>query len=305
MIIYLDIVLLENICMNYIILYATGIIYKTKMKSFRIFLSSILGGLYAVISFMGILEIYSSIFLKFILSVVMVYMAFGSKNVKILLKQLLLFYLASFVFGGVAFALLYFVKPQEILTKNGLLIGTYPIKIVSLGAIVGFFVIRTAIQFIKGKINKNDMLCNIEVHINNNFKIVTALIDTGNLLQEPITKTPVIIVEAIELEEILSNKFINNLENILKGNIPEELIEYMPKLKVIPFTSLGKENGMLVGIKPEKILIHTEEENVEIENVIVGLYDKNLAKNGLYTALIGLNILESQNDKVYKKYNLM
>lgn len=254
---------------------------------------------------MGILKIYSNVILKILLSVVMVYTAFWPKNVKILFKQLLLFYLASFVFGGVAFALLYFIKPQEILTKNGLLIGTYPIKIVVLGAIVGFYVIRTAIQFIKGKINKNDMLCNIEIHINNKSKTVTALIDTGNLLQEPITKTPVIIVEAIVLEEILSRKFTDNLENISKGNIPDELIEYMPKLKVIPFTSLGKENGMLVGIKPEKILIHTEEENVEVENVIVGLYDKNLTKNGLYTALIGLNILESHNDMVHKKYNLM
>lgn len=249
---------------------------------------------------MGILEIYSSTFLKILLSVVMVYIAFLPKNVKILFKQLLLFYLASFVFGGVAFSLLYFIKPQEILTRNGLLIGTYPIKIVTLGAIIGFLIIKTAIQFIKGKINKNDMLCNIEVHMDDRFKTVTALIDTGNLLQEPITKTPVIIVEAIELEEILSKKFTNNLESILKGNIPGELIEYMPKLKVIPFTSLGKENGMLVGIKPERIVIHTEEENIEIENVIVGLYDKNLTKNGLYTALIGLNILESHNDKVHK-----
>lgn len=229
----------------------------------------------------------------------MIYIAFFPKNIKILLKQLTLFYLSSFVFGGVAFALLYFVKPQEILTKNGLLIGTYPIKIVCIGAIVGIVIIKTAIQFIKGKINKKDILCNVEIYINNKSKTVTALIDTGNLLQEPITKTPVIIVEAIELEEILSRKFTDNLHNIMKGNIPDEIIDYMPRLKVIPFTSLGKENGMLVGIKPEKIIIQTEEENIQIENVIIGIYEKNLTKNGLYTALIGLNILESQGNKVY------
>lgn len=221
----------------------------------------------------------------------MVYIAFFPKNIKILLKQLILFYLASFVFGGVAFALLYFVKPQEILIKNGLFIGTYPIKIVILGAITGIIVIKIAFQFIKGKINKKDMFCNIEIYLNGKTKQLTAMIDTGNLLREPITKTPVIVVEAIELEEILPITFIKNLSNILVGNIPEELLEYMPKLKVIPFTSLGKENGMLVGIKPEKIIIKTEEEDINVENVIIGIYEKNLTKNGLYTALIGLNIL--------------
>lgn len=235
--------------------------------------------------------------MKIALSIIMIYIAFFPKNIKILLKQLILFYLSSFVFGGVAFALLYVIKPQDILIKNGLFIGTYPIKIVVLGAITGMIVIKIAFRFVKGKISKKDMLCHIEIYMNGKVKQLTAMIDTGNLLQEPITKTPVIVVEAIELEEMLSSVFIKNLSNILVGNIPEELLEYMPKLKVIPFTSLGKENGMLVGIKPEKVIIKTEEEDVKVESVIIGIYEKNLTKNGLYTALIGLNILE-QNVKV-------
>lgn len=224
----------------------------------------------------------------------MIYIAFLPKNIKVMLKQLVLFYLTSFVFGGIAFALLYIIKPQNILIKNGLLVGTYPIKIVILGAIAGIIIIKIAFQFIKGKISRKDIFCNIEIYINGKEKQLTAMIDTGNLLQEPITKTPVIIVEAVELEDILSSNFIKNLSNILKGNIPEEFVEYLPKLKFIPFTSLGKENGMLVGIKPEKLIIKTEEENLEIKNIIIGLYEKSLTKNGLYTALIGLNILEQQ-----------
>ena len=232
----------------------------------------------------------------------MIYIAFWPKNIKTLFKQLILFYLSSFVFGGVAFALLYFVKPQDIFVKNGLFIGTYPMKIVALGAIVGIIVIKTAFRFVKGKITKKDMFCSIQIHINGKQKELTAMIDTGNLLKEPITKTPVIVIEAIELEEILSLDFIKNLSNILMGDIPEKLINYIPRLKVIPFSSLGKENGMLVGIKLDKVVIKTEDENVEVENVIGGIYEGNLTKNGLYTALIGINILENQNKE--EKYLL-
>ena len=48
MTIYLDVVFLENISMNAMILYATGVVIKTKCKFFKILLSSMIGALYAV-----------------------------------------------------------------------------------------------------------------------------------------------------------------------------------------------------------------------------------------------------------------
>lgn len=125
--------------MNYIILYATGIILKAPIKIIRTFLSSSIGSIYAVISYMSILKISSNIFLKIILSISMVYIAFNPKNIKSFFKELIIFYLTSFTFGGVAFALLYFVSPQKILMENGVLIGTYPIKIILVGGIVRFY----------------------------------------------------------------------------------------------------------------------------------------------------------------------
>ena len=139
MTIYIDIIFLENLFMNYIILFATGIIVKAPLKISRTLLSSVIGSVYAVISYMSILEINSNFLLKIILSIAMVYVAFNGKTVKIFLKQLMIFYLTSFTFGGVAFALLYFVTPQKILMEKGVLIGTYPIKIVLIGGIVRIY----------------------------------------------------------------------------------------------------------------------------------------------------------------------
>lgn len=48
MTIYLDVVFIENICMNAIILYAVAIVIKTKAKAVKILLSSTLGAAYAV-----------------------------------------------------------------------------------------------------------------------------------------------------------------------------------------------------------------------------------------------------------------
>lgn len=292
MTIYLDVVLVENLIMNFIILLATGLILKEPIKKIRLLLASLVGAVYSVVSYVSILEIYASMLLKIILSIVIVYIAFNPQTMKKMWKDLLLFYLTSFVFGGAAFALIYIVKPQDILMKNGLFLGTYPLKTILLGAILAFIVIVTAFTVVKSKITKKDMFTKIAFELNGKEVETIAMIDTGNLLKEPITNTPVVVVEHTLLYECLPKEILNHLDELLGGdfsNIPEEIKEeYIVKLKCIPFSSLGKQNGMLLGIRVDAITIKSDEGEKKKENVILGLYNKSLTKRGEYRALIGL-----------------
>ena len=236
--------------------------------------------------------IYSNLFLKIVLSIIMVYIAYKPKNTKILIKQVIIFYLTSFLFGGVAFAMLYVIKPQEILMKNGLFLGTYPLKTVFLGAVIASIILITAFKIVKTKISKKDMYCNIKIYINEKMVGTTAMIDTGNMLKDPITGNPVIVVEATLLEQILPREILQNIENIMGGefeNVTEEIKnQYISKLKLIPYSSLGKQNGMLLGIKADKVKIINQEEEIEKDNVIIGIYTKSLTKRGEYRALVGI-----------------
>lgn len=295
MTIYIDVVFLENLVMNSIILIASGIILKKKLKWIRILLASSLGAIYTIIGYVSVLEIYSNLILKVILSILIIYIAFNPQTVKQLWKDVLIFYLTSFVFGGVAFALIYVVKPQDILMKNGLFLGTYPLKTVLLAAIVAFIIIIAAFAIVKTKFSKKDMFCEVEVELNNKKIKTRAMIDTGNLLKEPITNTPVIVLEHTLLYECVPKEILDNLESILGGElvkIPEEIrSEYISKLKLIPFASLGKQNGMLVGIKADSLKIIQDEQEKESKNVIIGIYNKSLTKRGEYRALIGIDLV--------------
>ena len=290
--IYIDIIFLENLIMNFIILYSASIILKIKPKFIRISISSIIGSMYAIVSYITEMRIYTSIMSKFVLAIIMIYVAFTPQNVKKMWKQLLIFYLTSFVFGGVALYLIYFIKPQEILMKNGMFIGEYVLKVIMLGAIVAFVIIKISLNIIKTKINAKDMYCKIKVKINKKEIETTAMIDTGNLVKELITNTPVVIIESSLLYEILPKEILKNLQEILGGDfskIPEEIQqEYISRLRCIPFTSLGKQNGMLVGIKADEIEIESEYEKKKSNNVIIGIYDKSLTKRGEYRALVGI-----------------
>lgn len=295
MTIYIDLIFFENIIMNSIIIYATSIIIKQKPKILRLLISSIIGAIYSIALYITNYKIYTSIFSKIILSIIMMYVAFKPSNLKKLFKQVLIFYLTSFVFGGVALNLIYFLKPENISIKNGLFTGEYALKVIMLGALVALIIVKISIKIIKSKITTKDMYCKIKMKINEKQIETNAMIDTGNLVKEPITNTPVVIVESSLLEGIIPKEILNNLENILCGNlnnIPQEIQEeYFTKLRCIPFSSLGKENGMLVGIKIPEIIAQNEEEEKKTSNIIIGIYDKSLTKRGEYRALIGVELI--------------
>lgn len=293
MTIYIDIIIVENLIMNYIILYATGLISKSKKSYLRMFMASLIGAIYATLEYVLKVNIYSNIILKTILSIIIVYVAFYPQNAKKMCKQLVLFYVTTFTFGGIATYLIYVLKPQNIIIKNGMYVGTYVLKVIFIGAIVGTIILAIAFKMAKNKLTKKDMICKVKIKLNGKEETVEAMVDTGNMLKEPITGTPVVVVERTSLYELLPKEILNNTESILGGDfekIPEEIKnEYVPKLKLIPFASLGKQNGMLVGIKPEKIEVINEQTEEE-KNAIIGIYNKSLTKRGEYKALIGIDL---------------
>ena len=103
------------------------------------------------------------------------------------------------------------------------------------------------------------------------------------------------------LKDILPIIILDNLEKIKGGEEEKEIyedenIEYVKRFRLIPFKSLGEENGMLVGFKVDKIEIKEEDGLKIIRNAIVGIYEKKLSKKNQYSALIGLELLEEGSD---------
>ena len=294
--VYIDIIFLENLFMNFIILFATQTILKSNIKIIRTFIASILGGIYAILMYMSEIRIYSNICLKIILSLAMVEIAFNPKSIKSFFKYLVIFYLTSFTFGGVAFALIYFVSPENVVFNNGRLVGTYPIKMILLGGILGFIIIVSSFKNIKKKISKTDMLCNIKITIENKSKSLISIVDTGNFLKDPISKAPVIVVNSQSLTGILPGEILDNINDIINGaNV--NIGQYIKKIRIIPFSSLGKENGLLLGIKSDISVINYQDNVIIIKDAIIGIYPGILNKENKYQALVGIEALESKGEK--------
>lgn len=168
------------------------------------------------------------------------------------MRELLIFYLTSFTFGGVTFALLYFINPGNIIFENGRLAGTYSLKMILIGGLIGFFTIIISFKSIKNKLSKKDMLCNISIIFEEGKVDVNAIIDTGNFLKEPLTGKPVIIVEKDVLKSAIPVDILGNMQEIISGTkILED--KYMSKIRLIPFSALGTQNRVTSRNKTGKL----------------------------------------------------
>lgn len=297
MYVYAEYVLVENIVINYIILHVTKMMTKTKSNKSRLFLSSLIGSLYILVAVFPLFEFMGRFIIKFLVSVLMIIVAFSPEKFNVFLKQISAFYLVSFAFAGTIMGVYYIINNNTLLTKISFSDTSELIRYLTIGIGLAIILIYYIFKYHRSRIHKESFLTDITICLNDRKANLTALIDTGNSLKEPISQKPVIIAEYNALREILPEKLRKmyveerdlDLNTIAK--VMEEIGDDI-KLRLIPFKSIGNENGILIGFKPDSISIYLENETKRLkEGIIVAIYNSKLAQDEQYNGLLHPEIL--------------
>ncbi|MCI8310250.1 MAG: hypothetical protein HFJ45_08890 [Clostridia bacterium] len=119
MTIYVDLIFFENLILNYIILLATTIMRKLKIHWIKILFSSMLGSAFSILNYILEMNFLCNFLFKLVISFLMIIIAFENHKIIIFFKNLIIFYLISFTFGGASFMFLFFIKPQNIMFDSG------------------------------------------------------------------------------------------------------------------------------------------------------------------------------------------
>ncbi|HOM02860.1 MAG TPA: sigma-E processing peptidase SpoIIGA [Acetivibrio sp.] len=290
--IYIDVLVMENIVMNYLILLLTAKFMRLKVSHLRLFLGSVVGAAYVVVLLlMPDLKIYYTSLAKFALSLLIIAIAFSPAKLVPFIKTLAVFYVSTFIFAGAAFAFLYLNQTGGFV-RNGIVYiwnskGTTLFFTV---ATVGI-IIRIFWDIVQQRISKEKLLIPLKIAFGNGTTELFALVDTGNSLYDPLTNSPVVVVEfnaiknilPMEIQSIFDESKENDLDSVTKIVSDSRWIS---RFRLIPFTSLGKENGMLIGFRPDYIEVGDNTEKKGITDVIIGIYNRALSKNNNYNALL-------------------
>ncbi len=295
--IYLDILLLENLVINYLILYVTAKFSKLRVSTLRLFAGAAVGALYVIFIILQPVKIYYTTFAKILLSFFIIAITFSPRKVLPFLKTLVIFYISTFIFAGAALAFLFF-NQQGGFVRNGIVyvFGQSKWSLIFFSLVTVGIIIKIFMEVIQSRISRDKLLIPVKIAFDNRIIGLAALVDTGNSLKDPLTNLPVMVVEFKALEELLPTEIRSIFENSKENDLncvtaTISTSKWFSRFRLIPFSSLGKENGMLIGFKPDFIEVGEEEEKRDIKNVIVGIYNRSLSRNEKYKALLGPDLV--------------
>ncbi len=256
---YLDYYILENLLINYIIINCTTYITKIYTKKSRQICGAVVGTIYSVMYIYKELEIFFSLPAKLVFFIVIVLISFNINDKKEFFKVLFNFYLVNIFISGSTYFIIYFTGISH-MTISFFIICSY-ISCKLLKKIVNDFRLLKHIDDITKQISISILDKNIEC---------IALLDSGNLLQDPISKNDVVIIKASLLENFLPKDY--NFEKMDISDIQSVTDSLEPKIssrvRLIPYKHVGDNNaGMILGIKADYLNV----DNKKISNIILGV----------------------------------
>lgn len=239
--VYLDLVMILNFVLDFILLLTVSLILKRNISIYRITLGAFVGGLSIIFLFFEISSM-MLFFFKIIISILMILITFKYRNLKYTLTNLLYLYMSSIILGGFLYLLnieFSYKKVGILFINNGLSINFIFLIIIS-PIILYIYIKQTKLL----KYNYSNYY-NIEI-INKNKKYkYTAYMDSGNVLVDSLTNKSVIFIDK------------------------RKLLFDIKEFRLIPYMSINGSN-MIKVVKIDKLILKEK----EYKNVLLGIMDK-------------------------------
>lgn len=207
MVIYADILFLVNFIMDCFSLYICAKVQCLKVSVFRLLIAGIIGGVYGTIH--EIVSLPEPI-CSAAVSAIMIFIALNITSPSSFIKSAMLFYTVSMLLGGIMTALqnFFYTYGNSHFFSGGLSFGHFAVLVV-----ICMLLTAAAARLFSSAIMKKTITAEFSVH---GGKTVSAklLCDTGNVLRDPYSDLPVIVVKS----DIVKKLAGADAESLLAGN---------------------------------------------------------------------------------------
>ncbi len=230
--IYIDYIVIIDLLLNFNILLTIGYILNRKTNFRLLFLSSSIGTINLIFSFMklsSLILVLINIIVSFIMSII----SFKYKDILYTIKNIIYMYLSSIFYGGFIYLInLYFFRNSNYIFYIIFLVITIP------------FISYLYIKSIKNiKIN-HDKYYQVKIYLLDDEIIdTTAFLDTGNKLIDPYSHKPIILLNKRLIKEQNQKKLyvpyntVNN-HSLLECIIPDKIF----------INKIGYKKRFLIGL---------------------------------------------------------
>ena len=270
---YIDIYFLINFTVDFLALYFAALFSKTWYSAKRLIFAATIGGLSAcmivLISENAIFRLIISFLTLGIMALISAKKATLTRRIKFT-AALLLFMV---IIGGLVYCM-FLVFERYLPTQETQAPRSRNLLLLSILILLSIGIIKLFMSlFNNGAIEKN---VKIRVDFMGASLECEALVDTGNLLRDPIDQTPVMLLKKSSAEAL----FPFGIPKSFDGELP---LKYKKHLRLIPYEK-GGVCGVYIGIRPDSVVAFKAHKSEAVKVIIV--IDDEEGSFGGYVALM-------------------
>ena len=279
MIVYVDVLIVLNLFINFFILKLTALICKNGCKTFRIILGSLVGAIFSLYIFLPSSNPFVEIVFRLAMSGVITVICFGVDSLKSFFRRISVFFAASFIYAGCMMGIWYLFKPNRLAINNGVVyVDISPIVLIC--ATIISYLVLSVVRFFSAKHAPIAKRCNLIIRIEPNEIKITAMVDTGHSLTDSLTDRPIIIIDKQTAKRLLD--FVPTLAHATSNDFK------VKGFRAIPYSSVGG-HGLLPAFEPDKLEVEVNGKTTAIARPILAISEEPLGED--YNAIISPTLL--------------
>lgn len=274
-VVYLDLLFLLNLTANYLLLLLTGRMTGQPLRRGLLAAAAAVGALYAALTFLPGLGWLAAGPCKVASAVLMVLLAYG--GTRRLLRTTLVFFGASAALGGLIWAV-ELMGGHSLTLENGVLYSYVDIRLLLLLLIASYGLLALCSNRMFR--HRSVELAPAVVRVGERTLTLTALLDTGNTLTDPVTNRPVMVAEGAMCQALLPMP--------LPLDRPVDALSVLGAqgikgFRLLPYRAVGVSSGMLLALKADAVKVG----KTDYGSILVALSPTPVSDGGGYQALIG------------------
>lgn len=292
-VVYADLIFLLNGCVDFLLLWLTSGIRRQMISKWRLFFASVIGGIYSALYLWSAFGVAFLLPIKILVSLVMIWVAFGMHHPLSYFRNLFVFYLVCFLTGGAMLAMHYLFTGDSNVFSGSLFAtsGGWGSPVSWLFIVIGFPLVwlycKFSFQSLEERKGIHQHLALVQIDVAGTITECMGLVDTGNQLRDPITRAPIIMIELKKIEEWIPIE----LKRVLLGGDFSHLSENLPmswvkRIRIIPYRATGTKGNLLIAFKPDVVKILQQKEWHTVDKVLIGIDVGCVSSDGAFQAII-------------------
>ena len=266
--VYVDLLFLINFSMDFLCFFITAKILSRKLPLIRAILGSALGGVYGVMALFPGYGTATALAVDALVCILMCLVVFAAKGRMRDIPLFALVYIAvSMALGGFMTALFNLLNKTDIpleasdVQSDGISVWVFALLAIICAAITLF-----GGKFFKRKAEQTS--AEIEIAYNGKKLKLRGLVDSGNLLREPISGKPCVVADISKLEKIMPQEILRAARKKDPRAVETFKIENARNIRLIP-TRTAAGDGMLIGVRVESVTVSDKKGNKNLDVIIV------------------------------------